>query len=612
MYPPVTLATPAYKQKTQADIWPWIILLAAVLILSCRWVWVAGFSDYGWTYEPAFRISLGEVQYRDFIYTGPPLESYTLGALLTIFGQSLWLWSIHLYLWWFLSLAVGLLILNHLGAPRFVAVGAVLLATAISVPATGPGHAHNFAATALGGLVILFILRYHRSHKASDSALAGLFAALCIFAKQNVGIFISFTGFVGLLYATFLSERGKKTVGSFGWFLCGWLMGFLPPYLFFGIKAGFLEVFRQIFQDAVAAKGGLFKAMLRWVPREVLVMDVPRQRLVEGAISLALYAAFFTCFWASWRRLQSRAPVGERPGQTSETTSQFITLVGLYFIVLIALSLASLFPMPHFKHILTFLSFGGLSIYPDLVKVIFYIGMLALFIFCLLMGPLRRQSDIILLAILMLGMGIAHASSEFRHFAESAPVTIPLFIYLLYRTRLWPRPATAAVTAGMAVLLCYFLFPSAGDKTFVRLVKLPAASPFAGLYANPPYAESVQTLLANVTPRIKGKKTLWLCFGGPHSAFGGLPVFNVPNYFTNTYNARSEKVLRDRWQRDPPDFIVFSPRTPGLAAPGSELFSGDSLLPWLRAQYLPVWQGEIWLEAPRHNALFSLWQRQPG
>jgi hypothetical protein len=612
MYPNVTLAPAPNNLKDQLGVvWPWIILLAAVLILFCRWAWVAGFGDFGWTYEPAFRISLGEMQYRDFIFTGPPLESYTLAAFLTIFGKSLWLWSIHLYLWWFFSLAVGLLILNHLRAPGMVAVSAVLLAATISAPFTAAGHAHNYAATALGGLVILFVLRYQRSHKGADIALAGLFAGLCIFAKQNVGVFISFTGLVGLLYVTYLSEHGKKTLGSLGWFLGGWLVGFLPPLLFFGIKAGLFEVVRQLFLDAVGAKGGMLTMMVRWIPREVIAMEIPHQRLVEGAISLVIYAAFFTCFWVSWRRLRSPEPLRELGGQTAETPSRFMTLVGLYFIVLIALSLVSLFPAPHLKHILNLLDFGGLPLYPDLMKVIFYIGTLALAIFCLFMAPLRRQADIMLVAILMVGLGIAHTISDFRHCGETAPVTIPLFIYLLYRTRLWPRVSSAGVMAGMVVLCCYFLFSSSGNKTFVPLVKLPSASPFAGFYADPPYADFVQTLLTQVTPRIKGKKILWLCYAGPHAAFGGLPVVNVPNYFANTYNVRSEKALQDRWQQDPPDFIVFAPLTPGEQAPGTKIFAGDLPPQWVQAHYLPVWQGELQQKATEPGVLFSLWQRKP-
>jgi hypothetical protein len=110
----------------------------------------------------------------------------------------------------------------------------------------------------------------------------------------------------------------------------------------------------------------------------------------------------------------------------------------------------------------------------------------------------------------------------------------------------------------------------------------------------------VNALTENVTPRIKDRTTLWLCFDGPHQAYGGKAVFSVPLLHLDTYNTRSESNLKQRWEKEPPEFVFLGPEI--RLPPDASFLKWANINVWLQASYDKVWE---WPEAR-----VSLWQHK--
>ena len=590
-----------HKEKTSSILYsPWVFLFLAFLVFAARWVWIAGFQDYAWTYEPAKRILDGEVQYRDFILTHPPLANYTLAAMMYVFGNSLWVYSIHLYIWWVLALIVGLLIVEQMGANKILAIAAVLLAVSVSLVNTQIAHAHNFAPTAIAGLSILYILRYSQQRKLISIGIAGFFAGLCILAKQNVGLAITSAGFLSLVYLYFLSKN-RTDLSACGCYFGGWLVGFFPSFIYFVENAGLRETFFQIFMDFNPGKGGLLNTAARALPRIILNPITPYQRLVELFISLIILISFLIIFYIIISpRYKDRIWTFLNKSYNNVDHLDITLFLFLYFIVLIILSITSIYNIAEINFIRNFITLKYISSYLNLSLMIINIMAFSFFMVFLINKSIWNNPKDIIPAILMIALASGHNLSGLHHIPSGAPVTIPIFVFLLARTRLSQSVPRLAVILAIFMIVLFYLFPLY-NITYAPLKKLPGHSPFAGLYARAEFQKAVKGMLSEVSTRIKGKRTLWLCWPGPHSALGGEHVFNVAFMMFDTYSTRSERRLENNWKMNPPEFVVLSPL---LTSKNPNFLTQESLLKWLNASYIQVWAGKGWGDKD-----FSLWEK---
>jgi hypothetical protein len=580
---------------------PWIVLFLLFLILSARWIWIAGFCDYGWTYEPAYRILQGQVQYRDFLLTHPPLVNYTLAAFLALFGKSLWIYVIHLYLWWLFSLIVGLLIIQELGADRSLSISAVILAGTVSFQSLHLAHAHNYAPTVIAGLSILFILRYQKSEKVLYAEMAGLFAGICILAKQNVGIIISIAGFILFIYLYYLKRYSRRNLIPLESFSVGWLTGFILPLIFFGLKAGFKEVFLQMFKDPASAKGGLTFIAIKAFPRVILSHGIPNQRLLELLISTSILFTALILFYILLRRSKYNNPLNPLRDHDELIDHYKSNILIIYFILLITLSITSIFNISIIKSFIIFISNRYIDNYFLFIVYILYIIAFSLFIIIFVIKSTRNNFYIFIPCFLMISLSLGQALAGPWKFCSSAGVTIPIIMFIFSRTQLYPKVSSLGIILAMIMIVLFYLFP-VYTFTFEPLKKLPGNSPFAGLYARSQFQQMIKGMVSQVANKIKDKRTLWLCWPGPHSAIGGNTVFNVAFYYCDTYSSRSESRLKEDWQKNPPEFIVLSQF---LAAENAKFLTYDSLVKWVSLDYLKVWEGKGWGDKD-----FSLWQKK--
>jgi 4-amino-4-deoxy-L-arabinose transferase-like glycosyltransferase len=158
--------------------------------------WVNPFSDQGFSWSLAYRLSKGERLYRDIYLPYTPLSPYLLAAGIRVFGAS----SRYLLLVnWIPAAFLGVLLLRC-GRPllslieRLALVG-VVIAASLLVAGDGrlvfpyyPGVVHALAFST-GALLLL---RRDTDRSGRTAFLAGLLAGLAFCCKQEIGIAILF------------------------------------------------------------------------------------------------------------------------------------------------------------------------------------------------------------------------------------------------------------------------------------------------------------------------------------------------------------------------------------------------------------------------------------
>jgi len=648
---------------------PWKVLLLVFVAFSARWIWiVGGRGDNGWTYEPAWRILHGQIPYRDFVMIPGPLAPYILAGLMRVFGESVWLFQVNLYLSWFGALAVGIAILGALEASREIKVLSVVVSAALSAPFMTGGHAHSYQAPLFAGLVIYFLLKYRRNPRGWYIFWAGIFAAVSILAKQNIGGAIGAAAVLTLLLPKPLGLGGEgRGLPNLFRFVAGGALGLLPVLGYFVVKADPQEVIREFFFDAGAGKGGIFTFLLRGVPRFTLSPLIPHSRLVELFFSLVVFALLSCLTYAAIGRtggvasqppptpsLERRgansraggvasqpppAPSLERRGTDSpaggvasrgganslhqppptpslqrrgansraardakrsspEKDGFSSWYLGCFLLAGFGIFVVTLFDLPSMRLVVDFLRprFFRPNNWGEVAAQGAYLLACSTTLACAV-GVFRLRTELAMPCLLLLVLAYANSTANIGYFGFVAPVVAPIWLYILHAAGL-PNVFKSSLAVAAIFLAAACLSPTFA-KTFVPLYALPKDSPFAGLYADPAYHRWVTEVWQNVTPRIRGKRTLWVYPGGPLSAFGGLPVPNVIYLYKDTYNSRSERRLWDAWHSEPPDFVVLGDF---YRAQNAVLFREDSIVGWLSSAYVIDWQDQ--------ELQLALWRRK--
>jgi hypothetical protein len=317
--------------------------------------------------------------------------------------------------------------------------------------------------------------------------------------------------------------------------------------------------------------------------------------LISGAIA----ALFLTVIGLKMYRIQKNPALQSEP--TAGNSWRFITIaVGIVTL----LSVVSLFDLPGVRSF-----FGHIpnAIYPChgyAAPMIFmmYSFFTALAIICLLSADHWRQPAFFLPIITLPLILWGHEISCEGYLPFGAPVVVPVAMTLLERIGLVRNTVPLASIAGLLIVLAHSISTNPGypAPTFQALPAFPADSKFAGLRAHPEFVAYADEMLKDVSPRIRGHETLWVCLGGPHLAWGGKPVFSPATMCGDTYNARSEEVFYNRWQRQPPQFVYVYNPNPCF---GSRLLTKDGLNRWLPAQYRLAWKSS------QRDA--TLWELRP-
>lgn len=570
------------------DSRPLKFLLVIAAILAARWIWVAGIGDYGWTYELGMRVWQGEVPFRDYICTLPQLTSYTIVPFLVLLKGNLWAFSIHLYLWWVATLLVGLQVARAFGLRPAAQAAAMFFAACLSLPAVHLGHAYSYAGTFFFGLTLLKLLQHRRSAETKHLLLAGAFAGLGIFAKQNIGGMAVILGLSVIAYDCLMKNERPLLIRRGFLFGAGTAATFLPIFGYFASKAGASEVFHQMFSDAGAGKGGFFGMLFHVLPLFFFTPETPSRQLWTLLISGTLAMLFLGLVGFKMYHLQKNPA----PLPAPAAPRHFWWLICLAIGIVAALSAASLLDLPQVRiffdrlHPNAIYACHGFTAPLIFVAYSFFTALAAI---CLLSIEHWRRPELALPIITLPLLLWGHEISMEGYLPYGAPIVVPVALLLLERMGLIRNTVPLACVAGVLLMTGRAASTQEGycPPSFQALAALPANSKFANLRAQASFHTYVNETQQNISPLIQDRPTLWLSIGGPHLAWGGKSVFSVASLFADTYNVRSEPELMRRWQAQPPEFIVVSDLWP---CRGSQILTKEALSQWLPQKYDPVWK----------------------
>lgn len=547
---------------------------AFIVILTLRWVAIGGTGDWGWSYEVAARLLHGQTYGREFVITVGPLSYYLLAGMMVLFGDSLLTVSVFLHLCWLAALACGIWAARRIGAGIAETAAAAMLAASLSFPGDSMGHPYNYLATALAGSGLMLLLGA-RGHP-QTAAGAGALLALAFFSKQNVGLVAALIAPAAITAAA-LIERSAVPARILMAYAAG-LAGVLAAgFAAMASVAEMDDILRLLFADASAAKGGLVKNLLRAIPRfslgGSLELSFAWRAAIEVPLTLAAWTLIAGALWRAARRSPDRA-ISHPPGKTGRAGLLAVAALSI-------LAIASALPLQGIATALAQWTAPIKAIPPGraLVQAAYIATTLALF--GALLPLLRRFGgrETIALVLGVLAITAAHNISGVDYFRYSAPLAVPVAAVLLIRQS-GLRPRVLVHGAAVAAVLVH-LFPFYA-QSFTPLRLLPPQTPFAGMAMPAVGADVIALRMAALSPRISGQRTLWITPGGPHSAYGGLPVPNVPSLFQDTHAPRHERRFFENWQADPPAWIVTAPIVPPA---GSTVFGGGAFDGWLRAHY---------------------------
>jgi hypothetical protein len=555
-------------------------------VLTARWIWIAGITDYAWTYELGMRVWRGEVPYRDFVCALPQLTSYTLVPFLALLKGNLWGFAIHLYLWWLASLWVGWRVSQRLGLSRALQSAAIFLAACVSFPPNGLGHAYSYAGTFFFALLLLCLLRHQETPELKRVLWGGVWAGLALLAKQNIGGVAVLFGLFGFAQDARSRENDARPIRDLGGFGTSVALTFLPAFAFFAFHAGPVEVLTQMFLDAGAGKGGLEALITHALPLLFFTPETPFRHLwtiaISGLVSMLLLGGL------AWKaNLGQPAVAPPTPAPEPAGIGWYVAQVAALAAVVVICGI-SLVPWPAVKQLCNALSSRYLHGYTGLVIFLLYAALTALSVIFLLRVILHRQPKLFVAALALPAILWGHEISAHGYLVYGAPLAIPLALWILEKHL--PMRGAGYLAGALGVLMVFthaaFAYPTYRLGTFETLRGFPRESRFAGLMAARSSADSVNEILANVSPRIQARRTLWMCIGGPHLAYGGAPVRSVAVLHFDTYHQRSEAPLREEWQRQPPEFAFMGYYLPCV---GSTHFTPEAMSAWLAQHYRPVW-----------------------
>lgn len=561
------------------------------LLLALRWAPIAwgAAADYGWEYEPAWRIAHGEMPYRDFFTTFPPLGNYWLALLLKLFGDSMWVYSANIYLCWGAALFVGWILARKYGLSRTLAAWGVMAAGWVSLPADVSGHAFNYAATVLSGAALWSVHENAAMQSAVRRVLAGLFVGWCVLMKQNVGIFMG----AALPLHLMLRQRETLSVASvlrMLWpFGLGVLLGFVPLMAYLANFTAPTEIAHQMFLDAGAAKGGLTRTLMRGVPHFTVLPSVANRAVIMLIISVPLVLGI-GCGVRRW--LRTSHPVAETStGGETRWSAGFVLGTIVFLLVPIA-------DNPAMRALQAAIVPQVTLPYTSQLVLALYTAIVWLGIFAAIQGWRKRDAGLLALVTAAGGVAYAHATSNVEYLRYSAPVVIPLVVALSVRLVGAGRALLGARILAVVAAVTMTISPMYA-RNFERLRRIEGPPAFAGLYARDTYWPGIDEMRRDWVPLFAGRRTLWLIEPGPHAAFGGAPVPNVPSYYLDTYSSRLEERLMTIWEKDLPEFVVLGNFA---RAPNAQKFTHPNLLKWLRGRYVMV-------RGSAENGAMSLWRR---
>lgn len=199
------------------------------------------FTDEGVLNMGAWRISQGEVPYRDFFIPCTPFSFYFLGFFYKIFGVSILTGRVAaIFLSALLIFSLYLLSNKIISEPIFATIPLILMTQA------GMSMWHFMSHHWLGNLFTIlslyFLILYFENFKTSFIFLSGLFSGLCFITINDQGLY----NIVFFLAALLIFKKDKFSFNTFFTFLKGVSIAVIPLFVYLFIKVPFSTLFYDL------------------------------------------------------------------------------------------------------------------------------------------------------------------------------------------------------------------------------------------------------------------------------------------------------------------------------------------------------------------------------
>ena len=200
------------------------------------------FLDEGVLNMGAWRISQGEVPYRDFFIPSTPFSFYLLGFLYKIFGVSVLTGRVAaIFLSAALIFSIYLLSNKIISKPLFSSIPIIIMTQA----GMSMWHfmSHHWLGNLFTVLSLYFLILFLENQKSRFIFLSGFFAGFCFITISDQGIY----NIVFFLAALLIFKKDKFNFNTFFSFLKGVSIAVIPLIVYLLIKVPFSTLFYDLF-----------------------------------------------------------------------------------------------------------------------------------------------------------------------------------------------------------------------------------------------------------------------------------------------------------------------------------------------------------------------------
>lgn len=244
--------------------WPWQDWIVAPLLFLATGavvVWqnsrLTVLWDLSYILENSYRISLGDVPYRDFPFPYAPLTFLIQAALIRLTGRVFWHHIVYCAIIGGLaSVITWRIVLHSLSNVRY----ARWLAFMLSVPVVPLGiycvYPHPFydPDCTLAILICVLLLQRLRAASSRRAFLTGLTLVIPLFVKQNTGLAFLASAAAGLILLIVIERCNRRPVRAYVLAICGALSGLACALMVIHLTSGVQNYWQWTIQFAASRR----------------------------------------------------------------------------------------------------------------------------------------------------------------------------------------------------------------------------------------------------------------------------------------------------------------------------------------------------------------------
>ena len=249
----------AFKQNTyQKALWLFVLLLFAAVYYF--WFERSVISPQtGWWQYFAWRMSEGDLLYKDIFLYIPPYFPFLTSFLYQFFSNHFIYYTVFGFLFFrVLAWSLVYLIATRITKPQYAAVGVMLGICITSAYLVDQLYDYNPMIMMLIILQAYLFVRYSESEKKASQLLIllaiGAICGIYFMTKQNVGLVMPFVSFVLILMVS-LRLRQSHCLLRLATFVCGFLIAVVPGVIYL-LASGTLDDCLRCIWEALGAKMG--------------------------------------------------------------------------------------------------------------------------------------------------------------------------------------------------------------------------------------------------------------------------------------------------------------------------------------------------------------------